>query len=85
MLSPEVPMNPQIAGAGNSAPAQQPPVVRADESLTGPPIRFIGKETFVKLAAERLMTDPGDVAGINAISTRYGITILGPPIAARPK
>jgi uncharacterized cupin superfamily protein len=32
-----------------------------------------------------LMTDPGDVAGINAISTRYGITILGPPIAARPK
>ena len=44
-------MNPQIAGAGNSAPAQQPPVVRADESVTGPPIRFIGKETFVKLAA----------------------------------
>ncbi len=31
------------------------------------------------------MTDPGDVAGINAIGTCYGITILGPPIAARPK
>jgi mannose-6-phosphate isomerase-like protein (cupin superfamily) len=31
--------------------AAQPPVIRAGESLSGSPIRFIGKETFIKLAA----------------------------------
>lgn len=150
-------------------------VVRAGESLSGPPIRFVGKETFVKLAAgaaagsitvledvspphhgpplhahdfeeffyiltgkflfevdgtsfevqagdfvhapsgvphvfqnttdqeakmlviarpggvegyfaelaERMMNDPGNVPALNAIAKRYGIVILGPPIAAR--
>ena len=48
-------------------------------------VRPGGIENFFAEVAERLMTDPGDVASINAISTRYGITILGPPIAARPK
>jgi hypothetical protein len=51
MLPAEALMNPQIAGAGTSAAAQQPLVVRAGESQTGSPIRFVGKETFVKLAA----------------------------------
>jgi quercetin dioxygenase-like cupin family protein len=37
------------APAGAVVPAQ-PPVVRAGESLTGAPIRFVGKETLVKLA-----------------------------------
>ncbi len=160
-----------------SAGAQQPHLVRTGESLTGGPIRFVGKETFVKLAAgtgpapislledvspphhgpplhkhdfeeffyilsgeylfevdgkqfqarpgdfahapsnvphvfqnitdqeakmlvvarpggienyfvelaERAMADPGNVAALNAIAPRYGITILGPPMAARPK
>ena len=36
---------------GSAANAAQPAVLRAGESLTGSPIRFIGKETFVKLAA----------------------------------
>jgi quercetin dioxygenase-like cupin family protein len=177
MLPLEAPMNPQIVGARTAPPARQQLVVRTGESQTGSPIRFVGKETFVKLAAgtaacpvsvledvspphhgpplhvhdfeeffyiltgeflfevngklfqahpgdfvhapsgiphifqnttdqnatmlvivrpggienyfaelaERLMTDPGDVAGLNAIGTRYGITILGPPIAARSK
>lgn len=162
--------------AGAVVPAQ-PPVVRAGESLTGAPIRFVGKETLVKLAeengaapmtiledispphhgpplhkhafeeffyilsgrfifevdgkgfavqtgdfvhapanvphvfqnvtdqearllvvvrpggienyfielADRTITDPGNVAALNAIAARYGITILGPPIGARSK
>ncbi len=152
-----------------------PPLVRAGESVTGSPIRFIGKETFVKLAtgeatgpisvledvspphhgpplhshdfeeffyiltgeflfeldgvpiqaqpgdfvhapagiphvfqnttdhnakmliivrpggienyfaelAACSIADPGNMAALNAIAPRYGITILGPPIAAR--
>jgi uncharacterized cupin superfamily protein len=161
--------------AGASFSVLHPPVVRSGESLTGLPIRFVGKETFVKLSAgagaapitvledvspphhgpplhshefeeffyilsgeflfevdgnqistypgdfvhapaniphvfqnttdqearmlviarpggiedyfaelaEKLMKDPNDVAGLNAISVRHGITILGPPMAAR--
>jgi mannose-6-phosphate isomerase-like protein (cupin superfamily) len=160
-----------------SAPVQHPPVVRAGESLAGAPIRFVGKETFVKLAAgtgpspisiledvspahhgpplhkhdfeeffyiltgeflfeldgkqfqshpgdfihapsgvphvfqnitdreakmlivvrpggienyfaelaEREMADPGNVAALRGIGTRYGVTVLGPPLAARPR
>ncbi len=167
----------QIPGEGNTAQAQRPLLVSAGESITGSPIRFVGKETFVKLAAgsascpisvledvspphhgpplhshdfeeffyilsgeflfevngelfralpgdfvhapsgiphifqnitdkearmllivrpggiekyfaelaERFMTNPGDVPGLNAIGARYGITVLGPPIAARPR
>jgi mannose-6-phosphate isomerase-like protein (cupin superfamily) len=163
--------------AVDRATPAQPPLVRAGESVTGSPIRFIGKETFVKLAsgasaspltiledvspphhgpplhkhdfeeffyiltgaflfevdgaqvhaapgdflyvppdvphvfqnttdeaakmlivvrpggienyfmevAEHLAIDPGDVAGLNAMADRYGITILGPPMAARKK
>jgi mannose-6-phosphate isomerase-like protein (cupin superfamily) len=170
-------LNPEIRGAENAADAQHPRLVSAGESITGSPIRFVGKETFVKLAAgsascpisvledvspphhgpplhshdfeeffyilsgeflfevngepfrahpgdfvhapsgiphifqnttdhaarmllivhpggienyfaelaERSMTNPGDVPGLNAIGARYGITILGPPIAARSK
>jgi hypothetical protein len=29
------------------------------------------------------MTDPTDLASLNAISVRYGIQILGPPLSAR--
>ncbi len=168
-------MESRVARADASSSALHPIVVRSGESLTGAPIRFVGKETFVKLAAgsgncpitiledvspahhgpplhshefeeffyilsgeflfevdgkqistypgdfvhappniphvfqnttnhearmlvvarpggienyfaelaEKLMTDPNDVAGLNAISVRYGITILGPPMAAR--
>lgn len=167
-------MTPEAA-AGAIAPAQQPPIVRAGTSLTGEPIRFVGKETFVKLAAgdsvspisiledvspphhgpplhshafeeffyiltgeflfelngvqmrafpgdfvhapanvphvfqnvtdqpakmlivvrpggiedyfavlaEMDMSNPGNVAALNAIAPRYGIKILGPPIVAR--
>ncbi len=172
-------MNTGIAAgeAGSKATAAQPPVIRAGESLTGSPIRFIGKETFVKLAAgdsacpitmledvspphhgpplhshefeeffyilsgkflfemngesfnagpgdfihaasgvphvfQNLtdqdakmliiarpggiesyfaeleicsMADPGNIAALNAIAPRYGIKVLGPPIAARAK
>jgi quercetin dioxygenase-like cupin family protein len=163
------------SGAPFSQHATHPPIVRAGESLTGGPIRFIGKETFVKLAAgsaaspvtvledvspphhgpplhahdfeeffyiltgeflfevdgaslnahpgdfvhapsgvphvfqnitdtearlliiarpggiehyfvelaEKAMADPGDIAAFNAVAPRYGITVLGPPIAGR--
>lgn len=155
--------------------AMQPSVVRSYESLTGSPIRFIGKETFVKLAgdttpgsitilqdtspahhgpplhlhdfeeffyilsgkflfevegqqfearpgdfayappgvphvfqnvtdepatmlviarpggledyflelSERMMSDPGNVNALNAVARRYGVTVLGPPMASR--
>jgi mannose-6-phosphate isomerase-like protein (cupin superfamily) len=168
-------MNSPVARAETSSSVVHPPVVRSGESLTGSPIRFVGKETFVKLAAgsgscpitiledvspahhgpplhahefeeffyilsgeflfevdgnqvctypgdfvrapaniphvfqnttdqaakmlivarpggiedyfaelaEKLMTDPKDVAGLNAISVHYGITILGSPMATR--
>jgi len=161
--------------SGPRAPVVQPPVLRAGESLGGSPIRFIGKETFVKLAAgnsacpitvmedvspphhgpplhshefeeffyiltgevlfemngqsfsaapgdfvyvasgvphvfqntsdnnSRMlvlirpggiesyfaeleacsMANPGDIAALNGIGAKYGIKILGPPIAAR--
>ena len=42
-----------------------------------------GIENYFAELAELFMTDPGDLAALNAIATRYGITILGPPIAAR--
>ncbi|MFP5234443.1 MAG: cupin domain-containing protein [Acidobacteriota bacterium] len=166
-------MQAETSGALVSAPG----IVRAGESVTGEPIRFVGKETFVKLAAgdggmpvsiledvspahhgpplhvhdfeeffyvltgeflfevdgvqfrvgpgdfahgpagvphvfqnitdqpakmlivvrpggiEKYftelaacaMTDPGNVAALNAIAPRYGIQILGPPLAARTK
>jgi hypothetical protein len=48
-------------------------------------VRPGGIENYFAELAERFMTDPGDVAGLNAIGTRYGITVLGPPIAARSK
>lgn len=167
----------EAAAIGVSVPMHQSLVVRAGESLTGSPIRFVRKETFVKLAAgaaagsmtvledispphhgpplhvhdfeeffyiltgrflfemdgrsfevqagdfvhaasgvphvfqnttdqeakmlviarpggienyfaelaERMMTDPGNMPALNAIARRYGIVILGPPIAARNK
>jgi|GEM_PF-572689 len=167
-------MNSPISGVEPSLSAQ-PPIVRSGFSLSGEPIRFVGKETFVKLAssssansitiledvspahhgpplhshdfeeffyilsgeflfeldgqqsctypgdfvhapahvphvfqnvtnqdarmlivarpggiehyfaelAQKLMTDPGDVAGLNSISVRYGIQVLGPPLSAR--
>lgn len=168
-------MDSKIVRSDASPSAPQQAVVRSGESLTGAPIRFVGKETFVKLAAgsgqcpisiledvsparhgpplhshefeeffyilsgeflfevdgkqistypgdfvhapsniphvfqnatnqearmlivarpggienyfaelaKKLMTDPNDVAGLNAISLHYGIKILGPPMAAR--
>jgi mannose-6-phosphate isomerase-like protein (cupin superfamily) len=164
-------------GSGPLVPVVQPPILRAGESLNGSPIRFIGKETFVKLAAGNAarpitvledvspphhgpplhshafeeffyiltgeflfemngesfnatpgdfvhaasgvphvfqnitdqnarmlvltrpggiesyfaeleacsMRDPGNIAALNAIAPRYGIKVLGPPIAARPR
>jgi mannose-6-phosphate isomerase-like protein (cupin superfamily) len=172
-------MSSEVSGAGAGLPAiaAQPPVLRAGGSLTGSPIRFIGKETFVKLAAgdsacpisiledvspprhgppfhshefeeffyiltgeflfevngasfnagpgdfihaasgvphvfqnisdqdarmliltrpggiERYfaelevcsMNNPGNIAALNGIGAKYGIKVLGPPIAARPR
>jgi hypothetical protein len=46
-------------------------------------VRPGGIENYFAELAEKLMTDPNDVAGLNAISLHYGITILGPPMAAR--
>ena len=42
-----------------------------------------GLENYFAELAERTMNDPTNVAAISEISVRYGITLLGPPIAAR--
>lgn len=51
----------------------QPPVVRSCESLTGAPIRFIGKETWVKLAGD---TTPGSITILEDTSPAHH----GPPL-----
>ena len=42
-----------------------------------------GLENYFAELAERAMNDPANVAALSEISARYGITLLGPPIAAR--
>jgi quercetin dioxygenase-like cupin family protein len=59
--------------AGSKAPAAQPPVIRAGESVTGSPIRFIGKETFIKLAA-------GDSACPITVLEDVSPPLHGPPL-----
>lgn len=44
-----------------------------------------GIENYFAELAERMMTDPENVPALNAIAKRYGIVVLGPPIAARNK
>ena len=60
------------------------------QNITDEPARMLvvarpgGIENYFSELAERTMADPGNVAALNAIATRYGMTVLGPPIAARP-
>ena len=42
-----------------------------------------GLENYFAELAERAMNDPASVAALSEISARYGITVVGPPIAAR--
>ena len=42
-----------------------------------------GLENYFAELAERAMNDPANVAAISEIGARYGIALLGPPIAAR--
>ena len=42
-----------------------------------------GLENYFAELAERAMNDPANVAALSEIGARYGITLLGPPIAAR--
>jgi quercetin dioxygenase-like cupin family protein len=42
-----------------------------------------GLENYFAELAERAMNDPADVAALSEIGARYGITLLGPPIATR--
>jgi hypothetical protein len=42
-----------------------------------------GLENYFAELAEKAMNDPANVAALSAIGARYGITLLGPPIAAR--
>ena len=48
-------------------------------------VRPGGIENYFAELAACAMKDPGNVAALNAIAPRYGITVLGPPLAARPK
>jgi quercetin dioxygenase-like cupin family protein len=42
-----------------------------------------GLENYFAELAEKAMNDPANVAALSTIGARYGITLLGPPIAAR--
>ena len=42
-----------------------------------------GLENYFAELAERAMNDPANVAALSEIGARYGVTLLGPPIAAR--
>jgi quercetin dioxygenase-like cupin family protein len=42
-----------------------------------------GLENYFVELAEKAMNDPANVAALSEIGARYGITLLGPPIAAR--
>ena len=42
-----------------------------------------GLENYFVELAETAMNDPANVAALSEIAARYGITLLGPPIAAR--
>jgi quercetin dioxygenase-like cupin family protein len=42
-----------------------------------------GVENYFTELAERAMNDPANVAALSEIGARYGVTLLGPPIAAR--
>lgn len=44
-----------------------------------------GVEKYFAELAEHNVNNPGDLAAMNAIGLRYGIKILGPPIASRKK
>lgn len=60
------------------------------QNITDEPARMLvvvrpgGIENYFSELAERAMADPGNVAALDAIATRYGMTVLGPPIAPRP-
>jgi quercetin dioxygenase-like cupin family protein len=42
-----------------------------------------GLENYFGELAERAVNDPANVAALSEIGARYGVTLLGPPIAAR--
>jgi hypothetical protein len=42
-----------------------------------------GLENYFVELAETAMNDPANVAALSAIGARYGIRLLGPPIATR--
>ena len=44
-----------------------------------------GLENYFAELAEKAMNDPANVAALSEIGARYGIRLLGPPIAARRK
>jgi hypothetical protein len=46
--------------------------------------RLGGVENYFAELAERAMNGPANVAAFSEIGSRYGVVLLGPPIAARP-
>ena len=42
-----------------------------------------GLENYFAELAERAMNDPANLAALSEMGARYGVVLLGPPIAAR--
>ena len=53
------------------------------ESFKSPQANLSVLENYFAELAERVVNEPGNVAALSEIGARYGITLLGPPIAAR--
>jgi quercetin dioxygenase-like cupin family protein len=78
------------AGPGDFvfAPADVPHVF---QNITDAPGRMLvlarpgGVEHYFSALAALSMSDPGNVAALSAIAPAYGVTVLGPPMAARAK
>jgi quercetin dioxygenase-like cupin family protein len=43
-----------------------------------------GVENYFAELSERMITDPTNIPALSALAASYGVTLLGPPIAARP-
>lgn len=66
-------------------------VPHAFQNITDQPAKMLivvrpgGIENYFAELAACAMKDPGNIAALNAIAPKYGITVLGPPLAARGK
>jgi quercetin dioxygenase-like cupin family protein len=68
------------------APSNEPHVFQNTSDKNGRMLIIAkpgGVENYFTELAKKAMNDPANVAALSEIGARYGVTLLGPPIAAR--